>query len=95
MIAQEVDDLTWHLKLGHIDVQVDPVETLKIENHMAIEEIVHVCNVAHTPPPNGRSGFVLIPVMIENLHHYPLTRRSEVCLIRPQVLARTGKFEDA
>ena len=82
MIAQEVDDLTWHFKLGHIDVQVDPVETLKIENHMAIEEIVHVCNVAHTPPPNGRSGSTLTPSMIENLYHHPLTRRSEACLIR-------------
>lgn len=41
MTGQERNHLTGHLQVGHVPVEIDPVQTLKVQTNMPIKQIVH------------------------------------------------------
>jgi hypothetical protein len=47
--GQEADDLPADLQIGHVGVEVDPIQTLQIERHMPIENLVHGHRAGHGP----------------------------------------------
>jgi hypothetical protein len=51
MLTQERDDLTRHLKVRHIRVEIDAIEALHFESHMTGKQIVDVRDLDHSPPP--------------------------------------------
>jgi hypothetical protein len=42
VLGEEGDDLATHLKVRHVDVQVDAVETIEVERHMSLEHVIDV-----------------------------------------------------
>ena len=41
MLGQKAHHLTADLQIRHVAVQIDPIQTLQIEQHMPVEHIVH------------------------------------------------------
>jgi AAA domain len=54
MLGQETHHLAAHLQVRHIDVEIDPIQTLQIQRHMPIEDVVYRHRVDHEPQP-GRN----------------------------------------
>jgi hypothetical protein len=81
VLGQEADHLPADLEVRHIGVQVDPIQALKVEGHMAVEHVVDVAHRHHMAPqhedrlrPTMRVMAVIFP------HHPTTTRRSEAGL---------------
>ena len=51
MLTQERDDLTRHLQVRHIRVEIDPVETLHLQGHVTSKQIVDVRDLGHRATP--------------------------------------------
>ena len=47
---QEGHHLTTHLEIGHVGIQVEPVDAGKVEAHMTVQ---HVVDVHHTGHPHS------------------------------------------
>ena len=56
MLTQERDDLTRHLQVRHVPVEIEPVEALDLQRHVTSEQIVDVRDIGHRPPPNVRTA---------------------------------------
>ena len=82
MGPHEAHDLARGLQVRHVGVEIDPIEALEIEDHMVVEQVVHVDDGGHgAPPPRGQAR-TQRPVR-SNVSHSPMgcPRRSEAGLI--------------
>src|SRR5207302_2925490 len=55
MVREEPDDLTRHLQVRDVGVQVDPVDALDLQRHVPVEDVVNVGDVRH------RATFITAP----------------------------------
>ena len=49
MRGQEADDLPADLQVRHIGVQVDPIQTLQVQPHMPVQDVIHGHRLGHGP----------------------------------------------
>jgi hypothetical protein len=47
VLGQERDHLPVNLQVGDVGIQVDAVQALQVEGHMAVEEVVDVAHRSH------------------------------------------------
>jgi hypothetical protein len=56
VLGEEADHLPADLEVRHIRVQVDAVQALKVQGHMAVEHVVDIAHPRHHGTPNMRTG---------------------------------------
>ena len=42
-----IEYLTTHLQTGHVPVQVDPIQTLQVQHHMPVQDVIHGHRLDH------------------------------------------------
>jgi len=51
MLGEKEDDPARSLQLGHVGVEIDPVQALEIEAHVFFEKLVQAAEHVHRPLP--------------------------------------------
>ena len=47
MRGEEGDNLARHLEIGHVGVQIEPVDTGKVKAHVTLQYFIDVCHARH------------------------------------------------
>gem|GEM_PF-2978540 len=61
MRGQEANNLARDLEIRNVGVEVDPIQTLQIQRHMSIEDIIHGHQLGHDPQRGPSSSVLTSP----------------------------------
>jgi hypothetical protein len=82
VLGEEADHLPSDLEVRHVRVQVDAIQALKVEGHMAVKHVVDGAHRRHHGTPQHEDSLgPTAPAMAVIFPHHPTdTRRSEAGL---------------